>query len=102
MPVRFAPKHQPIFVRRIAESADIVFRDHIRHGAAQIPQELVGRFGAINYRACKRGQKWDRTVAVSFFKFGGKSVGPVLRADFVAVDGDALEGCFFLGGHLFD
>ena len=33
MPIRLAPENQVMFVRRIAKSADIVFGNHIGHGA---------------------------------------------------------------------
>ena len=99
--VVLAPERQVVFVSDISESADVVLRNHIGHRAAQVPEELIGFFGAIDHPAGHDGQKGDRAVAVAFGKLGGKAIGPVLGSDLVAVDCDAFEGGLFRRGHVF-
>ena len=100
VPVGFAPQHQIVFVGGIPKAGQIVFRNQIGHRSAQIPQELIRGFRAIDYGPREYGQEFDRAVSVAFLKFCSKSVCPVLRSGFIAVDCNALESGLFFRPHL--
>ena len=78
MPVRFAPEHQSMFIRHIPQATQITFGNHIGHGPAQIPEELVRLSGAVDHRSGQYGQQRDRTISIAPFKLGGEAVGPIL------------------------
>jgi len=100
--VVLAPGGQPVLMRHLAETGDIIFGNHIGHGPAQIPEELIRRLGAVDHPAGHHGQVFDRIIAGTLFEINLESVGPVLRAHFITVDGHALPRFLLFRRDLFE
>ena len=90
--VRLHRIQQTVLFAQLGKMAEVIFRKQIGDGAAQIPEKALGSRRTVHHAAGECGQEFHRVIAATFLKFGAEIFGPVLAADFVAVDQRGIEG----------
>ena len=82
---RFGVDADAVLVQQFGHRAVMIFREHVGQRAAEIPQETIADFGAVDHAAGERRQVRRRIVTAARLKLGDHVVRPVLHARFPAI-----------------
>ena len=82
---------QTVLVAEFGKMAEVIFREQIGEGPARVPEKTLGDRRIVHDAAGKGGQIFQRVVTAPFLKLLAEIGGPVLGADFVAVNQRSIK-----------